>query len=136
MSRRYLLDTNAVSDLIYRRKGVHERAVDVRKKGAKIGTCAPVIGELYFGAELSTSRGHNLGDLKQGLRGIVVWPYHILEAEEFGKIRAELKRLGRPMQVVDIQLAAVAKVLGQCTIVTSDTDLLAIPGLDIENWTE
>jgi len=55
-------------------------------------------------------------------------------AERFGVIRAELKRIGRPMQVVDIQLAAVAFTLGDCTLVSSDTDLLAVPGLTVENW--
>jgi tRNA(fMet)-specific endonuclease VapC len=37
------------------------------------------------------------------------------------------------MQEVDIQLAAVALTLGDCTVVSSGTDLLAIPGLNVEN---
>ena len=56
------------------------------------------------------------------------------EAEIFGQLHAHLKRVGRPMQVVDIQLAAVARMLGHCTVVTSDTDLSAIPDLNVENW--
>jgi len=39
------------------------------------------------------------------------------------------------MQIPDIQLAAVAFSLGNCTVVTSDSDLSAIPGLRVENWT-
>ena len=38
------------------------------------------------------------------------------------------------MQVIDLLLAAVAKSLGDCTVVTTDSDLLAIPGLAVENW--
>ncbi len=38
------------------------------------------------------------------------------------------------MQVVDMMLAAIALSLGDCTVVTSDTDLLAVPGLTVENW--
>ena len=134
MTRRFLLDTNALGDLIFRRRGVHERAAEERKKGAKIGTCPPVIGELYSGAEGSASRERNLAAVVAGLRGITVWPYHTAEAMIFGQLHAHLKRVGRPMQVVDIQLAAVARLLGHCTVVTSDTDLSAIPDLSVENW--
>jgi len=51
--RRYLLDTCAMGDLINRRKGVHERARAARLGGARLGTCIPVLGELFFGIELS-----------------------------------------------------------------------------------
>lgn len=42
----------------------------------------------------------------------------------------------RPMQVVDMMIAAIATSLGQCTVVSSDSDLLAVPGLAVENWAE
>ena len=38
------------------------------------------------------------------------------------------------MQQVDIQVAAIALALGQCTVVSEDTDLSVVPGLSIENW--
>lgn len=53
-------------------------------------------------------------------------------AEEFGRLAAELRRIGRPMQ----QIAAIALTLGNCAVVTTDTDLSAIPGLRTENWAE
>ena len=33
-----------------------------------------------------------------------------------------------------IQLAAIALTLGNCTVVTTDSDLAAVPGLRTENW--
>ncbi len=42
--------------------------------------------------------------------------------------------MGRPMQTIDIMLAAIPISLGNCTVVTTDSDLLAIPGLSVENW--
>lgn len=134
MKRRNLLDTNAVTDLIFHLYGVHERAVEMQKLGMRIGTCPPVIGELYFGLELSSTRDRNLAAIETGLRAISIWPFHREEAIIFGRLRADLKRRGRPMQVVDIQLAAVAMSLGSCTVVTADSDLSAIPGLSVENW--
>jgi tRNA(fMet)-specific endonuclease VapC len=47
---------------------------------------------------------------------------------------AELRRVGRPMQQVDMQIAAVARTLGNCTVVSGDGDLSAVPGLRVENW--
>jgi tRNA(fMet)-specific endonuclease VapC len=38
------------------------------------------------------------------------------------------------MQQIDIMVAAIAFSLGNCIVVTSDTDLPAVPGLDVENW--
>jgi tRNA(fMet)-specific endonuclease VapC len=38
------------------------------------------------------------------------------------------------MQQVDIQIAAIALTLGDCTVVTGDSDFSAIPGLDVEDW--
>lgn len=134
MSRKYLLDSNAVGDLISELRGVKARADDARKRGARIGTCPPVVGELFAGAEGSHSRDRNLKALRIGLKPLIIWPFGMEAAEQFGRLLAELRRIGRPMQVVDIQLAAVAFTLGDCTVVSSDTDLLAVPGLSVENW--
>ncbi len=38
------------------------------------------------------------------------------------------------MQVIDIQIAAIAWCLGNCTVVSKDGDLSAVPGLSVENW--
>jgi tRNA(fMet)-specific endonuclease VapC len=38
------------------------------------------------------------------------------------------------MQQVDMMIAAIARPLGDCTVVTTDTDLSAVPGMAVENW--
>jgi tRNA(fMet)-specific endonuclease VapC len=40
------------------------------------------------------------------------------------------------MQQIDIQIAAVALSLGNCTVVSGDSDLSAVPGLTVEKWSE
>jgi tRNA(fMet)-specific endonuclease VapC len=132
--RRYLLDTNAMGDFINRRRGVDERAKEMRKTGARLGTCIPVLGELFFGIELSQSRDMNLERLKRALAGVACWPYTREAAEEYGRLAAQLRRAGRTIQQVDLQLAAIALTLGQCTVVSEDSDLRAVPGLSVESW--
>lgn len=52
----------------------------------------------------------------------------------YGRIAAELRRLGRPMQVMDIMIAAIAFSVGNCIVVSRDNDLSAVPGLTVVNW--
>jgi tRNA(fMet)-specific endonuclease VapC len=132
--RRYLLDTNTAADFIEKRGNVPDRAREVRRKGSRIGICISVLAERYYGVEFSSSRDKNLKRLKKALAGLTVWPFDENAAAEFGRIRAELRRLGRPMQILDMMIASIALRLGNCTVVSSDSDLSAVPGLTVENW--
>ena len=132
--RRYLLDTGIAGHFINARRGVRERVQHETRLGNRIGICVPVLGELYFGIENSATRDRNLQLLLIALGHLIVWPYTNDAAEEYGRLRAELRRIGRPMQQIDIQVAAIALTLGNCTVVTTDTDLAAVPGLLTENW--
>jgi tRNA(fMet)-specific endonuclease VapC len=40
------------------------------------------------------------------------------------------------MQVVDVQIAAIALSLGNCIVVSKDSDLAAVPGLIVEDWSQ
>jgi tRNA(fMet)-specific endonuclease VapC len=132
--RRYLLDTGHAQDFINHRHGVLERVDAARHEGNRIGICVPVLGELWAGIEESVSRDRNAQRLHLALSRLVVWPYTTEAAGEFGRLFAELRRRGRPMQQIDIQIAAIALSLGNCTVVSADSDLLAIPGLTVESW--
>ncbi|HUR54860.1 MAG TPA: type II toxin-antitoxin system VapC family toxin [Gemmataceae bacterium] len=132
--RRYILDPNALSDFINHRNGLDVHVRTVRARGDRVGTCVPVIGELLYGVELSATRDENLKRVRAGLTRVTIWPYTREAGEEFGRLRAALRRIGRPMQIVDVMLAAIALSLGNCTVVTTDSDLTAVPGLSVENW--
>jgi len=79
--RRFLLDTNAVGALAARRNPITERVRAARQKGSRIGTCEPVVAELYFGVELSATRDTNSMRLRHILSGIRSWPFDRLAAE-------------------------------------------------------
>ena len=132
--RRYLLDTGIAGDYINRRRGVFERAKEEVARGHKIGIGIPVLAELYFGVENSITREPNRKRLRGALASLTIWPMTEDAAEEYGKLTAYLKKHGRPMQIIDVMIAAIALTLGNCTVVTADSDLSAIPGLSVENW--
>ena len=131
---RYLLDTCAEVDLLNRRKGVHERAKEARLGGARLDTCIPVLGELFFGIEHSQTRDANRIRLIRAIAGLAFWPCTREAADEYGRLAARLRRAGRTIQQVDMQLAAIALTLSQCSVVGEDSALLAAPGLSVVNW--
>jgi tRNA(fMet)-specific endonuclease VapC len=132
--KRYLLDTNALSDFVNHRKGVDERVHSELKKRHVIGTGTPAYAELRYGIEYSQSRDRNLQQLKRFMKRLTFWPFDVKAAEEYGRLTAHMIRAGRPMQIPDLQIAAIALTIGNCTVVSSDTDLSAVPGLSVEDW--
>lgn len=134
MKRHYLLDTGIAQDYQARRGGVRERAIAQRQAGNRIGICVPVLGELWSGVECSSSRERNLRTLRQALATLVIWPYTNEAAEEFGRVFAELKRSGRMIQQIDMQIGAIARTLPNCVVVSKDSDFQAISGITVENW--
>src|SRR4051812_39676685 len=95
--RRYLLDTGIASDYLNRRRGVFERAREQVRQGHRIGIAVPVLAELYFGIEFSASRDENLERLHRALPTLKVWPFTEDAAAEYGRLAAELRRMGRAM---------------------------------------
>jgi tRNA(fMet)-specific endonuclease VapC len=134
MTQRYLLDTGPAFDFLFRRAGVDLRVEEARRRGAKVGICVPVLGEIAAGLEASDSREASWEIARRKLGKLVCWPFEEAAAYEYGRIFAELKRRGRIIQQIDMQIAAIALTLGNCTVVTKDSDLPAIPGLTVENW--
>jgi tRNA(fMet)-specific endonuclease VapC len=100
------------------------------------GTCIPVVGELCFGADLSRDSTGNRKRIHRGLQQVICWPYTMEASEKFGEIAAYLKRTGQMIQQIDMRIAAIALTLGNCTVVTTDSDFKRIPGLCVENWRE
>lgn len=134
--RRYLLDTGPAQDFLFDRRGARARVKQARQAGAKVGTCMPALGEVVAGREGSDASAEAWAVARRQLGKLICWPYDRAAAYEFGRLFAELRRLGRPMQQVDIQIAAIARTLGTgvVVVVTTDSDLSAVPGLVVENW--
>lgn len=126
---RYLFDSSAVNAFVNHDPALMARATEARRRGDRLGTCEPVVAGLYHGLELSASRDANMVRLDGALRLIRCWPFDRAAAKEHGRLAADLKRRARPIQVIDMMLAAVALALRNCVVVTTDSDFSAVPGL-------
>lgn len=105
--KRYLLDTGIASDYVNRRHGVFERAGEAVRSGCRVGVGVPVLAELWGGVQLSATRDENAKRLRRRLVDLILWPLDAPAAEEYGRLFAYLRRIGRPMQQIDIQIAAL-----------------------------
>lgn len=132
--RRYIFDTGSLTDYINKREPTFGRARASVLCGDRLGITPPILGEMYFGIAASASPKKTFRLLGQSLSTFTIWPFDESAAIEYGRIAAGLKRSGRPMQQIDIQLAAVALTLGRCTVVSKDGDLSEIPGLSVDDW--
>lgn len=135
--RRFLLDTGIAGLYLDDKRGVFERAEAETAKGNRIGIALPVLGELVFRAEGSPHRDRNLLRLRKAVdEEWRIWLATVEVAFEYGRLAFELRRSGRAMGQNDITIAAIARTLPDCTVVTMDGDFSGVPGLQIENWAE
>jgi tRNA(fMet)-specific endonuclease VapC len=102
-------------------------------RGNPDGIGVSVLAELVYVVEQSVSRDRKMGAPSKALATWKVWPFDNKAAFEHGRIAAELRWIGRPMQQIDIQIAAIAFATGNCMAVSGDSDLKAIPGLSAED---
>lgn len=134
--KRYVLDTGIAGLYIDRKRGVFERARSELNQGNRIGIGAPVLAELAYRAEGSPNRDRNIQRLHLALSSWKLWLATETVAFEYGRIAIELRRMGRLIGQNDMMIAAIARTIGNGTVVTMDSDLTAVPGLAVENWAE
>lgn len=109
-----------------------ERPLDVAKLPDEIAVSVITIGELRAGvlaaADVAT-RNRRLTTLTEALAFDPV-PIDERVAEEWARLRVELRDTDQRMAINDSWIAATARSLG-VPVVTQGTDYVQIPGLDI-----
>ena len=128
----YMLDTNAVSDLIRRPQGrVAHRAITV--KPGELCISIVVAAELEYGAARSGS-ARLRRQLDAVLTAIETLPLDKPADRHYGMIRSELELTGHAIGGNDLLIAAHARSLG-ATLVTNNMDeFRRVPSLDVEDW--
>jgi len=107
--------------------------MDLRRSGARIGTCVPVLCELEAGIQQVRNPARSRQQLDRMLHQISVWPIDRTTAQIYGELYTDLRRRGRVLSQVDIMLASLARQM-DLTLVTTDLDFEALPDLKRENW--
>jgi len=130
---RYLLDTNICIFIV---KEKPPRLLERFRRIAPGEMAMSIItfGELEFGARKSTRSKAALAVLDQ-LRGMIpALPVDLAAAQEYGRIREELERVGRPIGNNDLWIAAHASALKVSLVTNNRREFDRVKGLSIEDW--
>jgi tRNA(fMet)-specific endonuclease VapC len=127
-----LLDTNICIYIINTKPaGVLQRFQQCRL--GDIGVCSVVAAELAYGVAKSGS-SRNREALEMFLAPINILPFDEAAVWAYGKLRAELERMGTPIGSLDTMIAAHA-LSQQSLLVTNNTrEFSKVPGLQLGNW--
>jgi tRNA(fMet)-specific endonuclease VapC len=124
-----LVDTNIVTELIRGDEELQSKAEEAD------GLLVPVVvvGELLFGAYKSTRVDSNLEEIYRFLDRAQVLDVETAIADEYGKIKHELRVKGRPIPDNDIWIAALGRHHG-LGIATRDTHFDQVDGIQVLRW--
>ncbi|HYE49565.1 MAG TPA: tRNA(fMet)-specific endonuclease VapC [Azospirillaceae bacterium] len=129
---RYMLDTNICIYLIKNRPP--ELRAKFNELSGQICISSVVMGELIYGAEKSSRPASNIETVESFAARLEVLPFDVPAAGQFGQIRAELERAGRPIGSYDLMIAGHARSLGLVLVTNNMREFERVPGLRLENW--
>jgi tRNA(fMet)-specific endonuclease VapC len=128
---RYLLDTNHIS--YYFKASSPLMARVEHTSDADFGISTSTLAELWFMVHKSQRLAQNTSRLRELLNEYRHWPFDENAAEIFGQLKAQLRRTGRNVADIDLQIASVA-LTNNLVVLTADTAFANVPGLSHENW--
>lgn len=129
---KYLLDTNIVIYVIKKRP--MEVLEVFNKNRDRMAISVITAAELVHGAEKSLYPERNLEVVEDFLSRLSVLPYDLKAAYHYGSIRAAQEKMGRPMGVNDLHIAAQARSHALVLVTNNIRDFENVPGLVLENW--
>jgi len=129
----YLLDTNHAAQVMAGPDALRELLVRRGQPDDHFFISITVLSELYFAAYASQHQVQNLQSVNRLLDHIPLLDFDLLTAEEYGRIKAELKAKGRPIPGTDVQIAAVAR-LHNLIVLSADRHFQYVDNLQVESW--
>lgn len=130
MSVTYLLDTDAVVDVLRGRHGVAERLGQISPED--IGVSAMTVAELLYGSLCSGDPERSAREVRRFLEVVRTIPFGRAAAVAHSKIRHSLRK--QTIGPNDLVIAATA-VSSKATVVTANVrEFSRVEGLVVENW--
>ena len=129
---KYLLDTNIVIYVIKRRP-LEVLEIFNRHQG-RMAISSITLSELVHGAEKSSDVSRNMAVVEDFVSRLAVLAYDDKAAWQYGNIRATLEKIGQPIGVNDLHIAAHARSNGLTLVTNNLREFEKVPGLLLENW--
>lgn len=129
---KYLLDTHIVIYVIKRRP-IEVMGV-FNENAGRMAISAITLSELFHGAEKSAKVTQNLAVVEEFASLLEVLPYSAKASQHYGAIRSALEKVGQPIGVNDLHIAAHARSEGLTLVTNNLGEFERVPGLLTENW--
>jgi tRNA(fMet)-specific endonuclease VapC len=130
---KYLLDTNICIYIIRRQPpATVGRIRSIAPDDVGISTIT--IAELEYGATKSLHHDRNRIALLEFLIPFTILDFDQKAAAAYGSIRAALEAKGKPIDVMDMLLAAQARSGGLVLVTNNAREFRRVGGLEVENW--
>jgi tRNA(fMet)-specific endonuclease VapC len=129
---RYLLDTN-IAIYVLRQRPI-EVLSTFNTNASRMAMSSITLAELMHGAEKSSRISENLAAVEDFCSRLQVLPYGAKAAQHYGTIRAALEKIGQPISVNDLHIAAHARSEGLVMVSNNMGEFARVPGLELENW--
>jgi tRNA(fMet)-specific endonuclease VapC len=129
---RRLLDTTVFVDVLRGDEAVRERLLAERP--SSLAYSAMTRAELLTGVALADDPQAELLRVERLLAPIASLPFDDRCADVLGPIRAILQRLGAPIGIGDLVIAATALASGLVLVTSNTREFGRIHGLAVEDW--
>jgi tRNA(fMet)-specific endonuclease VapC len=129
---RYLLDTNIVIYVLKRRPV--ELLSTFNANASRMAISSITLADLLHGAAKSSRVSENLAAIEDFCSRLEVLPYGPKATQHYGAIRAALEKLGQPIGVNDMHIAAHARSQGLVLVTNNLGEFARVPALEAENW--
>lgn len=131
---RYLLDTNALSEVIKQPAGAVARRIATAGEDS-ICTSIVVACELRYGA-VKKGSAVLTEKIDQLLTDVEILPLEEGVDRRYADLRVQLEQAGEPISAHDMLIAAQALALGLTMVTANVREFRRVPGLAVENWLE
>ena len=129
---KYMLDTNIA---IYTIKNKPSEVREAFKAhDGQLCISAVTLMEMMYGAEASAAVERNLRDIEGFAARLDVLPYDNEAAAHTGQLRAELRKIGRPIGPYDEMIAGHARSRGLVVVTHNIKQFENVPGIRLANW--
>jgi tRNA(fMet)-specific endonuclease VapC len=127
MSGKAILDTNAVIQILNGKLSPPTLGFE------EILVPMIVVGELFFGVHKSARIEENRRRLLRFLELLSVIPVDIEVSEQYGQVKTQLRKIGKPIPENDMWIAATA-LRHHLPLVANDRHFQNVDGLAIISW--
>ncbi|HEY1207772.1 MAG TPA: type II toxin-antitoxin system VapC family toxin [Terracidiphilus sp.] len=137
-----LLDTNVISEIMRPRPDSRVAAWVQSLPRKEFWTSSVVVAELLSGIELMPP-GRRQNELREAFEAMLIEDFHcqihsfdLAAARYYGQILSARQRLGRPINEMDAQIAATARVHGAAVATRNVKDFVACEISLINPWSD